>query len=95
MVNLFMLCKPLCGWREVRVSAQRTQIDQAHCVKELIDVHYPPAEAKRIAAKLEIHATPKHGCRLSVAETELSVLQRQGLDWRLGDRATVEQEVAA
>jgi hypothetical protein len=30
-----------------------------------------------------------------MAEIELSVLQRQCLDRRLGDRATVEREVAA
>ncbi|HZD00496.1 MAG TPA: hypothetical protein VFA46_10005 [Actinomycetes bacterium] len=26
------------------VSARRTRIDWAHCVKELVDVHYPDAE---------------------------------------------------
>jgi hypothetical protein len=55
----------------------------------------PPAEAKRLADKLEIHYTPKHGSWLDIAEIELSILQRQCLDRRLPDRATVEQEVAA
>ena len=49
---------------------------------------FPAAEAKRLADKLEIHHTPKHGSWLNMAEIELSVLQRQCLDRRLGDRAT-------
>jgi DDE superfamily endonuclease len=120
VVNFFLVCEPLRGWREVRVSDHRTRIDWAHCVKDLVDVHYPeaeglvlvmdqlnthspaslyeafpPAEAKRLADKLEIHYTPKHGSWLDMAEIELSILQRQCLDRRLADRATVEQEVAA
>ena len=56
---------------------------------------FPPAEAKRLAAKLEIHHTPKHGSWLNMAEIELSVLARQCLNRRLGDRARMEREVAA
>lgn len=56
---------------------------------------FPPAEAKRLADKLEIHYTPKHGSWLNMAEIELSALQRQCLDRRLGDRRTLESEVAA
>ena len=41
---------------------------------------FPPAEAKRLADKLEIHYTPKHGSWLNIAELELSVLARQCLD---------------
>ena len=42
--NLFVVCEPLAGWRNVTVSARRTRIDWAHCIKELVDVHYPDAE---------------------------------------------------
>jgi len=56
---------------------------------------FPPAEAKRLADKLEIHYTPKHGSWLNMAEIELSALQRQCLDRRRGDRAMMEREVAA
>ena len=56
---------------------------------------FPPAEAKRLADKVEIHHTPKHGSWLNMAEIEWSALQRQCLDRRLGDRATMEREVAA
>jgi transposase len=53
-----------------------------------------PAEAKRLADKLELHYTPKHGSWLNIAELELSVLARQCLDRRIPDRATLEREVA-
>ncbi len=94
--NLFMLCEPLRGWRHAAqrapaVTARRTKRDWAHCVKELVDVHYPdaecivlvldnlntrtpaslyeafpPAEARRIVERLEIHYTPKHGSWLNL-----------------------------
>ena len=38
---------------------------------------FPAAEARRLAEKLEIHYTPKHGSWLNMAEIELSVLSRQ------------------
>jgi hypothetical protein len=89
--NLFLVCEPLGGWRNVMVSQRRTRIDWAHCDKELVDVHDPdaeqivlvqdnlnthtpasryagfaPAEAKRLADRLEIHDTPKHGSWLNI-----------------------------
>jgi hypothetical protein len=56
---------------------------------------FEPAEAKRLADKLEFHYTPKHGSWLNMAEIELGVLAGQCLDRRLADRATLEREVAA
>lgn len=56
---------------------------------------FPPAEAKRLADKLEIHYTPKHGSWLNIAEIELSVLSRQCLDRRLPDITTLQAEVTA
>jgi len=56
---------------------------------------FPPAEARRILNKLEIHYTPKHGSWLNMAEIELSVLSRQCLDRRLGTRDLLVHEVAA
>jgi len=38
---------------------------------------FEPAEARRLAEKLEIHYTPKHGSWLNMAEIELSILSRQ------------------
>jgi hypothetical protein len=56
---------------------------------------FPPAEAKRIAQRLEIHHTPKHGSWLNMAEIELSVLQRQCLDRRLGTFERLSTEATA
>jgi hypothetical protein len=56
---------------------------------------FPPVEAKRLADRLEIHYTPKHGSWLNMAEIELSVLSRQCLDRRIPDKATLSAEVAA
>jgi hypothetical protein len=56
---------------------------------------FPPAEAKRLADKLEIHHTPKHGSWLNMAELELSALQRQCLRQRLPDRDAMAREVTA
>jgi DDE superfamily endonuclease len=56
---------------------------------------FPPAEAKRLWDKLEVHHTPKHGSWLNIAEIELSVLERQCLDRRIPDQSTLMAEVAA
>ncbi len=45
---------------------------------------FPPERARRIAEKLEIHHTPKHGSWLNMAEIELSVLP--GSAWTGGSR---------
>jgi DDE superfamily endonuclease len=65
-----------------------------HTPGALYDV-FTPTEAKRLADKLEIHYTPKHGSWLNIAEIELSVLSRQCLDRRVPDAATLTREVAA
>src|SRR3981081_413215 len=55
---------------------------------------FAPEIALALAARLEIHYTPKHGSWLNMAETELSVLARQCLDRRLESKALLAQEVA-
>jgi hypothetical protein len=44
---------------------------------------FEPALARRLARRLEIHHTPKHGSWLNIAEIELSVLSGQCLDRRM------------
>lgn len=56
---------------------------------------FAPAEAKRLADKLEIHYTPKHGSWLDMAEIELGILSRQCLDRRLGTIEELVREVSA
>jgi hypothetical protein len=46
--NLFLWCEPLRGKRHVEVTDRRTMRDWAHCIKDLIDVHYPDAEVIRL-----------------------------------------------
>lgn len=118
--NLFLTDAPHLGWRHIKVTTQRTAVDWAQAMRELVDVHFPTAdrlivvldnlnthrlsslstafpapEAHRLARKLELRFTPRHGSWLNMAELELSVLQRQCLDRRLPDRATLEAETAA
>ena len=79
------------------------QADKIVLVMDQLNTHgpaslyeaFPPAEAKRIADKLEIHHTPKHGSWLNMAEIELSVLDRQCLNRRIGDPETLRREVEA
>jgi hypothetical protein len=56
---------------------------------------FEPAKAMRIASRLELIHTPKHGSWLNVAESELSVLTRQCLARRIADQTTVTAEVRA
>jgi DDE superfamily endonuclease len=118
--NLFRLFAPLDGWRHVRVTDRRTKVDWAHCIKDLLTVHFPdavhvtivmdnlnthhpaslyeafpPEEAKALLDRCEFHYTPKHGSWLNMAEIEFSALQRQCLDRRIPDQATLRGEVAA
>jgi len=55
---------------------------------------FPPAEAARLAAKLEWHYTPEHGSWLNQAEIEIGVLRGQCLDRRIPTREELAAEVA-
>jgi hypothetical protein len=65
-----------------------------HCLASLYEV-FPPQEARRLAERLEIHYTPKHGSWLNMAEIELSALNGQCLDRRVSDLVTMQQHIAA
>jgi hypothetical protein len=53
---------------------------------------FPPEQARGLAARLEIHYTPKHGSWLNIAEIELSALTLQCLDRRIPDLETLIDE---
>lgn len=118
--NIFCSCAPLLGWRQLTSSIQRTGIEWAETMRDLVDLHFPeaerivvvldnltthrpaafyrafpPAEAKRLLDKLELHYTPAHGSWLNMAELELSALSRQCLRRRIPDQATLDHELAA
>jgi hypothetical protein len=73
------------------VDVRYPQAERIVLVMDNLNTHTPaslyeafePEEAKRLAEKLEIHYTPKHGSWLNMAEIELSVLSRQCLDRRV------------
>lgn len=56
---------------------------------------FEPKEARRLAERLDIYYTPKHGSWLNMAEIELSALKGQCLDRRIPDITTMRSEVAA
>jgi len=53
---------------------------------------FEPAQARRLAARLEVHHTPKHGSWLNIAESELSVFTRQCLDRRIPEVALLRAQ---
>ena len=56
---------------------------------------FSPAEARRIAKRLEFHYTPKHGSWLNMAEIEFSVFSRSCLRQRLPDEESLCREIQA
>ena len=91
-----------------RVVQQLVDVDYADkdrivLVMDNLNTHHPaslyeafePAEARRIAERLEIHYTPKHGSWLNMAEIEIGVLSRQCLDRRIPDQEVLRREVEA
>jgi hypothetical protein len=56
---------------------------------------FAPEEARRLARRLEIHYTPKHGSWLNIAECELSVFTRQELSERVPDAAALAAKADA
>lgn len=56
---------------------------------------FPPEEARRIARRIDLIHTPKHGSWLNMAEIELNVLSSQCLDRRIASKDTLIREVAA
>lgn len=85
------------------VDEQFAQADKIVLVMDNLNTHGPaslytafaPAEAKRLADKLEIHYTPKHGSWLNMAEIELSVLARQCLAERMDNKENLKQQSLA
>jgi hypothetical protein len=56
---------------------------------------FPAEEAHRIANKLEMHHTPKHGSWLNIAEIELSVLAKQCLGRKIDTLDKLNKELGA
>ncbi|WP_234340144.1 IS630 family transposase [Gorillibacterium timonense] len=118
--SIFLFTDPLGSWRHVSVREQRTRIEWAEQIRELLDVHYKdapkirlvmdnlnthaiaslyqafdPQTARRLAKRIEVHYTPKHGSWLNMAEIELSVLTSQCLGRRIPSIADLTIEMSA
>ena len=93
-------------WAEV----VRKLVDEDYADKERIvlvmdnlNTHHPsslyeafePEEARRIAERLEINYTPKHGSWLNMVEIEIGVMARQCLGRRIPDQSVLQRETAA
>ena len=46
--NLFMFFQPGAGWRQAKITDQRTKVDFALCMRDLVDVHFPDAQKIRL-----------------------------------------------
>lgn len=46
--NQILFFDPHWGWRKVFVRERRTKIDWAHCIREILDAHYPDAVKVRL-----------------------------------------------
>jgi len=65
-----------------------------HSISSLYEA-FPPEVARRLAKRLGIHHTPKHGSWLNIAEIELSAMSRQCLDRRISDISALSTELTA
>lgn len=43
-----VMCEPLAGWRQVRVTHRRTRRDYAEAIRQLVEVYYPKARLIRL-----------------------------------------------
>ena len=63
-----------------------------HALASLYET-FPPEDAKRLAERIELHHTPKHGSWLNIAEIELSALGRQCLARRIAHQDSLRRKV--
>jgi hypothetical protein len=95
--------RDFAGWLQELVAVHDPQAETIRLVVDNLNTHtpaaryepVPPAEAHRLARKLEWHYTPKHGRWLHMVEIALSVLASTCLDRRIPDLATLARETAA
>jgi hypothetical protein len=74
--NLFLFLCPEQRWREVKVTPRRCGVDFAHCMRELVDVHFPRAKQVRVILdNLNTH-TPASLYEAFAPEEALRVLRR-------------------
>ena len=103
----FPAFEPLRAWRRAWVRPRRRKLEFAEVVRLVCDnlnthtpaafhERYPPEEARRLAARVELIHTPVHGSWLNVVECEFSAMVRQCLGHRrLGEIGALRREIEA
>ena len=84
------------------VEMHYTRAEKIRLVQDNLNTHsggslyeaFAPEKARWILDRIEFHHTPKHGSWLNMAETELSIMNRQCLDCRMDCQAKVAAAVA-
>jgi hypothetical protein len=84
--NLFIFFAPLEAWRHLKVTQQRTMIDFAHCMRDLVDIHFPEAEKiVLVMDNLNTHkfaslyeAFPPHEARRIIEKLEIHYTPKHG-----------------
>jgi len=57
MANIYLFFDRHKGWRKAKVTASKKAVDFAHCMKDLVDIHYP--EADKIRVVMDNYSTHK------------------------------------
>jgi len=79
------------GARRVHLVMDNLNTHFRKCFEEVLGIK----DARILLRRVVFHYTPKHASWLNMAEIEIGILDRQCLDRRLQDRATITAEVAA
>lgn len=85
------------------VDGRFSEARMIHIIQDNLNTHkasslyeaFPAQEAHRILQKVRFHYTPKHGSWLNMAEIELSILNSQCLDRRIGQQSFLTSEIQA
>lgn len=88
---------------KVLVIDEYSETEVVRLVTDNLNIHKEKAfceafsedEAKKILKKIEFHYTPKHASWLNAAEIEISVMDIECTDRRMGDIGMLTNEVAA
>ena len=101
---IFLVSWLLKAVRKERLDNQYPDAEKVVLVMDNLNTHvisslyeaFPPEAAFRLAQRLEIHYTPKHGSWLDIAEVELSALATECLgDRRIPSIEALNKELAA
>lgn len=80
-----------CGVPKIRLVSDNLN---THVLSSLY-MAFPAAKARKLAKRLELHYTPKHGSWLNMAEIQISVLSRQCLCRRIPSLDMLNYELMA